>query len=179
MQWRDVADAVAGVAPIVGSGLAGKAGEAVGNLVASAIGVEPKPGAVLQAIANDPEATAKIRELDVELDKAVLEDRANARAMQAAALTQGDRFSKRFVYYFAGAWSLFAMAYVAAITFLGVSQESVRFADTVLGFVLGTLIASIVQFFFGSSRRDHDRDQQDATVAVLRDWNDYRKRERP
>lgn len=79
-------------------------------------------------------------------------DIANARAMQVAALGQEDKFSKRFVYWFAAFWSLSACAYIAFITFGEIPANNVRFADTILGFVLGTLIATIIQFFYGSSR---------------------------
>lgn len=79
-------------------------------------------------------------------------DIANARAMQVAALGQDDKFSKRFVYWFAAFWSLSACAYIAFITFGEIPANNVRFADTILGFVLGTLIATIIQFFYGSSR---------------------------
>lgn len=80
------------------------------------------------------------------------------------------------MYYFAAGWSLFAMAYVAAITFAGVPEASTRFADTVLGFLLGTLIAAIIQFFFGSSRRDQDRDRREGLAATLRSFGEYGKR---
>lgn len=79
-------------------------------------------------------------------------DISNARAMQVAALGQEDKFSKRFVYWFAAFWSLFACAYIGFITFGEIPANNVRFADTILGFVLGTLIATIMQYFYGSSR---------------------------
>jgi len=78
-------------------------------------------------------------------------DTANARDMQKAALQQDDVFSKRFIYYFAGLWSVFAMGYIFAITFFAIPADSVRFADTILGFLLGTVIAVLIQFFYGSS----------------------------
>lgn len=85
-------------------------------------------------------------------------DRANARAMQVEALRQGDKLSKRFVYYFASFWSVVAAAYVAFITFGNIPEENVRFADTILGFILGTVVATIIQFFFGSSIKNDGRD---------------------
>lgn len=55
---------------------------------------------------------------DAELSKAYLADVQNARAMQIAALGQEDLLSKRFIYFFGAAWSLFAMVYFAAVTFV-------------------------------------------------------------
>jgi hypothetical protein len=88
----------------------------------------------------------------------VFEDRANARAMQVAALGQNDPFAKRFVYYFATFWSISAALYIGFITFGSIPEENVRFADTILGFLLGTIVATIVQFFFGSSDGSKQKD---------------------
>lgn len=88
-----------------------------------------------------------------------LADIQSARAMQAAALAQDDRFSKRFIYYFATFWSLFAALYIAFITFGTIPAQNVRFADTNLGFVLGTIVATMVQYFYGSSRGSKIKDE--------------------
>lgn len=71
--------------------------------------------------------------------------------MQVQALSQNDVFSKLFIYYFAAFWSVFAVIYIGCITFVPIPPDSVRFADTILGFILGTVIATIIYFFFGSS----------------------------
>ena len=84
--------------------------------------------------------------------------------MQVAALAQDDVFSKRFIYYFAMAWSLFAMSYLLVITLGDIDPQNIRFADTILGFLLGTIISGIIQFFYGSSKSSQNKD---ATVAQL------------
>ena len=94
----------------------------------------------------------------------VFADRANARSMQVAALNQNDTFAKRFIYYFAAFWSIAAALYIAFITFGEIPEANVRFADTILGFLLGTIVATIVQFFFGSS--DSSK-QKDASLESL------------
>ncbi|WP_206672982.1 hypothetical protein, partial [Parasutterella excrementihominis] len=85
---------------------------------------------------------------------------ANARAMQTAALNKKDKFAKRFVYYLAAFWSVVATVYLMCITFVQIPEASVRFADTILGFVLGTVIASIIGFFFGSSAVTNEQHEQ-------------------
>ena len=75
----------------------------------------------------------------------------NARNMQVENLKQDDTFSKRFVYYFAIFWSLFAVVYLAGITFIEIPKENVRFADTIVGFLLGTVVATLIGFFYGNS----------------------------
>lgn len=92
------------------------------------------------------------------IELAYLQDTQSARNMQMTALQQNDEFAKRFVYYFAIFWAIVAMLYVVGITFIKIPQENIRFADTVLGFLLGTIIAQIVAFFYGSSRSSQTKD---------------------
>jgi hypothetical protein len=105
---------------------------------------------------------------DHELKWAELEqkDRDSARKMQMSALEQDDVFSKRFIYYYAGFWSLAAVFYIGFITFGQIPEANVRFADTILGFLLGTVIATIMQFFFGSSKSS--KDKTDAMVKGMK-----------
>ena len=117
------------------------------------IDLSEKPNA--EVLAQWKEA-ARAHERD--LISMVFEDRANARAMQAEALKQNDLFSRRFVYYFATFWSVCSALYIAFITFGEIPEANVRFADTILGFLLGTIVATIVQFFFGSSDSSKQKD---------------------
>jgi len=96
--------------------------------------------------------------LDAELEKARLADVGSARSMQMEALKQGDLFSKRFIYWYAIAWTLFAFCYMAAVTFLPIPDKSVRLVDTILGFLLGTALGGILAFFFGSSSGSKQKD---------------------
>ena len=90
----------------------------------------------------------------------------DARQMQLAALAQDDAISRRFIYYFAAAWSAFAMLYLLIITLHQIPESAQRYADTTLGFLLGTIIATIVAYFFGSSRSSQSKD---ATLGALID----------
>jgi hypothetical protein len=87
-------------------------------------------------------------------------DVANARNMQVEALRQDDLFSKRFIYIFATFWSIFAAGYIGFITFGTIPADNQRFADTILGFLLGTVVATILQFFFGSSMGSKEKDKK-------------------
>ena len=82
-----------------------------------------------------------------------LDDKKDARNMQNTALNQDDVFSKRFVYYFAIGWSVFAMLFLCGITFMEIPESSTRFADTIVGFLLGTIVSTIIGFFYGSSEK--------------------------
>jgi hypothetical protein len=87
-------------------------------------------------------------------------DTANARNMQVEALRQDDKFAKRFIYIFATFWSIFAAGYIGFITFGTIPPDNQRFADTILGFLLGTVVATILQFFFGSSMGSKEKDKR-------------------
>lgn len=104
------------------------------------------------------EVTLALIEQESELYKLAMADRADAREMQKSAFQQNDRFVKRFIYYFAGFWSIVASVYIGCITFMDIPADNIRFADVVLGFLLGTIISTIIQFFYGSMLK-----QQDAT----------------
>lgn len=104
-------------------------------------------------------------EASMKLDQLYLQDKANARDLQKAALAQTDLFSKRFLYYYATFWSICSVVYIAAITFGEIPEANVRFADTILGFILGTVVSAIIQFFFGSSRSSQNKDDLVAELS--------------
>lgn len=65
MNWSDIGGIIGKSAPLVGTLLGGPAGAAVGALVANALGVNSDPDAVNSALANDPDAYAKVVELQL------------------------------------------------------------------------------------------------------------------
>lgn len=82
---------------------------------------------------------------------AEIADKDSARGLQIASLGQSDLFSKRFVYYFAAYWSIIASIYIIAVTFMQIPAANIRFVDTVIGFMLGTIVSTIIGYFFGAS----------------------------
>lgn len=103
--------------------------------------------------------------IDAEIEKAYLADLDSARKMQIAALQQDDKFAKRFLYWYAIAWTVASFGYIAGVTFLDIPPANQRVVDTILGFVLGTALASILAFFFGSSKGSKDKDA--AMISLL------------
>ncbi len=95
--------------------------------------------------------------ISADLQKAYLEDVQDARGMNIETSKSEDKFVRRFIYYLAIFWSVCAATYIGFITFGYIPEENVRFADTILGFLLGTVIASILGFFYGSSKGSHDK----------------------
>ena len=111
-------------------------------------------------------AEIEMQRIDADLDKAYLADTDSARKMQVAALQQDDLFSKRFVYYFSIVWSLFAMAFMAAATLMDIPDKNASTVSTILGFLLGTAVASIFNFFLGTSKSSQAKDATIQTLAV-------------
>jgi len=64
----------------------------------------------------------------------------------------GPLFNRRFLAWFAVGLCSVAMLYVAAITFAPIPPANLRYADTVLGFILGTVMSTPIGFFYGSSK---------------------------
>lgn len=137
-----------------GSDKAEKVAEHVVDIAKTVTGTDTGEAA-LDAIKTDPGKLLEFRQAvaaqQADLEKAYLADVADARAMQQAALGQDDLFSKRFVYYFAMVWSLFAMSYFLAVTFIEVPASGLRIADTILGVLIGTVLVGIFHYFFGST----------------------------
>lgn len=118
--------------------------------------VEEKTGLKLKPEGEaSPEDYARLKEAAMKHEEflvdAEIKDKANARDMAKAAMQSNDPFVRRFTYYFITGWSVFAMVYIPLITFSNIPDSNVRFADTILGFMLGTVMASMFSFLLGSS----------------------------
>lgn len=121
------------------------------------IDLDKKKELTPEEIAKIRECEIKLRELDFKELEIHMEDRDSARDMQKEALKQNDEFSKRFVYYYAIFITFVSFVYIFLITFMDIPEENRRFADTVLGFLLGVGLSSIINFFFGSSKGSKDK----------------------
>ena len=109
------------------------------------------------------EEVQKLKEFEVknkELILKLIEDRKDARRMQIEALKQDDWFAKNFINLLATFWSVCAVVYVFALLFINIPKDNIRFADTTLGFLLGTIVASIIGFYYGSSLGSKEKDKR-------------------
>lgn len=71
----------------------------------------------------------------------------SARKSATDAAVRGDNF----VYMFAWFWSVVSALYFFGVTFIPMPDKAAHFADIILGFLLGTAVATIIGFFFGNS----------------------------
>lgn len=117
-------------------------------------------GIVKNLIQKDTKMSPEEKASALELLQLDLENTKDARDMQKVALQQTDLFSKRFVYYLASFWSLIGGVFIFMVLFKPIPTENVRLIDTILGFLLGTIVATIINFFFGSSKGSSDKMKQ-------------------
>lgn len=110
------------------------------------------------AIKGDSTLTVLEKETALALLQLDYADVANARDMQKSALDQDDTFSKRFVYYFSSFWSIIGAILLLGIMFIEIPENNIRLVDTSFGFLLGTVLASMFTYFFGSSAGSAKKD---------------------
>lgn len=126
-------------------------------------GIELRPDMSAMEIETLRESARKHDEFRIEQHN---KNTADARQMHIAALGQGDQVAKRFVIYLSAFWSVFAAAYIGVITYAPIPEANVRFADTVLGFLLGTVVALVLNFWLGSS--DGSQKKNEAIAEALK-----------
>lgn len=97
--------------------------------------------------------------------KAEFKDRQKAREMQQAALGQEDKFSKRFIYYLTSFLIITGIGYLFMVSFLVTPKENQRIVDTALGFIMGTVISSVIAFFYSSTKTSNEKTQQIVKLA--------------
>lgn len=108
------------------------------------------------------EATLKYRvelqAIALEHTKAVLKDKQHERELihadtsdaRAMAVAAGSDYHDK-VFWLACFLLFSGIAYIFLITFVPIPEDNVRFADTALGFMLATVIASIIGYYYGNS----------------------------
>lgn len=172
MEWKEVGLAVKKFAPLLGTVLGGPAGGAVGgavSLLCSAFGLEadaPDPAQVLAQIQMDPQWQVKLAEIEasnrielsrlaLEQDRAYLADRQGARAAdveKTRATGQRD-------------WAMYLLAGIVVAGFFGLTwrmmshalPEGSNEAVFMLFGGLNTSFASVIGYFFGSSKGSSDK----------------------
>ena len=121
------------------------------------IQLKPEGEATKEDYAKWSAEAAKHEEFMAEMD---LKNMEGARNMQLTAMQSEDPLVRRFVYYFIGFWSVLSATYLGFITFGEIPEANVRFADTIVGFVLGTMVAAMFQFLLGSSLGSRNKDKK-------------------
>jgi hypothetical protein len=129
------------------------------DYVQDKLGIELKPEgeATKEDYAKWNAEAAKHEEFMAELDE---KSRQRATDMQLKAMDSDDPFVRRFLYYFIALWSVFAVIFIPCLIWMQIPESNIRFADTILGYVLGTVITGMFAFLLGSSQGSRNKDKK-------------------
>ena len=162
----DLIGMVKGFAPGIATALGGPlAGMAV-TALSKQLGVEDEVASVVKAISSDPEAEAKIKQLEHDKFKAILADKANAREREMAVVSSEYAPLINKIVTPALALGVTGLSFVlfAVLMFVEVKPE----AKDILIYILGVLSAAVTQilsYYFGSSIGSKDKDEQLKSVV--------------
>jgi hypothetical protein len=140
--------------------LKGAAKDKVINTISEKLGVEPKEEAIEQHLTAHPEEMVKLEQVDMEKMELQLQEMQSARNMQLEAMKSSDPLVRRFVYFFIAFWSIWSAVMLPFMVFGDIPADNVRFADTILGFLLATMIGSMFGFLLGSSLGSKEKDKK-------------------
>lgn len=157
----DLISMVKGFAPGLATALGGPLAGVAVSALSKQLGVKDEVNAVMKAITNDPEAEAKIKQLEHDKFKAVLADKANARDREARVVESANAPLINKIVTPALALGVTGLSFVlfAVLIFVEVKPE----AKDILIYILGVLSAAVTQilsYYFGSSIGSKDKDDQ-------------------
>ena len=141
MNWRDLGQSVAALFPALGTAVAGPGGALIGSVIAQRLGVEATPQAVEQALATDPDAYAKIRDIEEQTARAAMEDTQHARET-----IRNQAMQRRLALFIVPAPILL----VGALIWLQPTGEFLTLATTVVGYLIGEA-RQVYSYYFGTS----------------------------
>ena len=129
MEWKDLKGLVGKTAPLLGTLLGGPAGDAVGALISSVLGVDNEPDEVHKALSADPSLLLKLREAEIQqqtqFQQMMVESETKrmteVNATIRAELANGDKFKSYcrplFGYVMAITWGAIMLATTYQILF--------------------------------------------------------------
>jgi hypothetical protein len=129
------------------------------DAVQEKLGVELKPEGQMT---KDDYAKVQAEAMKHEEFMAELDEKSRQRAtdMQMAAMKSDDPLVRRFVYIFIAFWSLFAVGFIPSLIWAPIPESGTRYADTILGYVMGTIVTSMFAFLLGSSQGSRMKDDK-------------------
>lgn len=161
MDWKDLASTVAKSAPALGAALGGPAGAAVGGLIAAAFGVDRNAAAVAEAVANDPEAAVKLREIELRHAE-VLAELMTQRYLGEMADTQHARTTHRdsqMPAILTVALFLMVVGLIAALMYQPTPESNSEVIYLVTGQIIGAF-ATAIAYWLGSSRGSAEKQRE-------------------
>ena len=141
MNWSDIKDTLAKVAPTLGGLIGGPAGAGIGSMLSAALGCANTPDAVQQALAVDPQAAVKLAQIEASVQIAQI----NAASQQVQSVNatlqadaRGDSWWQKNHHAFE---SSFALLMVAAIyIILPILKIAVPVIDPTVWLMIGGIL---------------------------------------
>lgn len=170
MNWQDLGKQIAKSAPLLGSLIAGSAGQAVGSIVANVFGATNEPQDIYSKIQADPNAALKLIELQqthkVELEQIALQsfiaetkDKASARNREIEIKKTGQ---KDYLPWFLIIFNLLGILLCVYV----IARFDVTEIETpIITLILGQLLknwSDAFSYVFGSSR-----DSKEKSTALI------------
>jgi anti-sigma factor RsiW len=155
-----LASVLMGMAPRLVDMVTGSAKDKAIGMIAEKLGVEPNESAVEKHLQAHPEDAVKLEQIDADKMALQLQEMQSARNMQLEAMKSNDPLVRRFVYFFIAFWSIWSAIMLPFMVFGDIPPSNVRFADTILGFLLATMIGSMFGFLLGSSLGSKEKDKK-------------------
>lgn len=87
-----------------------------------------------------------------ELSDNEVKDIEGARSAQLELLKSNDKVASHFIYYYSWFWGICSATYFFTVTLVQLSTTGQHYADIIVGFLLGTAVATIIGYFYGNSK---------------------------
>lgn len=160
MNWKDIGQQIASIAPVLGAALGGPVGGAAGALIASVFGVaQDDPTAVSKAIKADPESAIKLLALEQEHERALLQMASDERKAEMLDTQQARTTHRDSWVPWALTLALVVMvsAMVAALVLLSIPEGNREVVYLIVGQLLGAF-ATATSYWLGSSKSSVNKD---------------------
>lgn len=155
---NDLLNMLKGFAPTLATAVAGPLGGAAISAIAGKLGVEDSVEAVAKAIVGDPEAAAKLQELELEFAKIDAADRDSARQAHVAIATSefAPQLEKNVPSILALGVVGLAFLLISILMVMDVPEGQQQIVIYVLGFITSSA-GQVLSFYFGSSQGSKEK----------------------
>ena len=153
MKFKFVKNLIGAVAPTIGTALGGPMGNMAANMVAEALGCEPTPKKIEQAVQEaTPEQLAELKKIDTDFEIKMKELDVDLYALETKDIQDArGKFSRDWTTRIMGIATLGGfMGYIFLVTLQPPEQNSEALINLVLGY-LGGLASAVISFYFGAS----------------------------
>ncbi len=158
--WDKVKQFISGAAPVVGGLVGGPAGGAVGALIASALGTENDPEAIMKKLETDPEALIKLKQLESDERQHFLDIQLSTLQTELADVQSAREAHKSHWMPSAItlALTLMVCAMGALLVMYPIPTENKDMSVYLFGQITGTFTTAVA-YWIGTSRSSHEKNK--------------------